>query len=269
LQYGVSVLRHDIDGPPGAPAVVLLHSSVADRRMWQPQWAPLLGAGFRVVRVDFQGYGQTPAPVETYDNAADVIEVLDHLGLHRVSVVGASFGGRVGQELAARWPDRVDRLVLLCAARAGHPSTKDIEAFAAREEELIEAGELDEAVALNVRTFVGPAASEEARALVTRMQRHSFEVQLAGPAVESSTVEYSIADIVAPTMVVSGAHDLDYFTGIADVLAASIPGATHTRLDWAGHLPSIEDPGRLNPLLLDFLAAGRPRPSRPPGPRGL
>jgi 3-oxoadipate enol-lactonase len=254
LQYGVSVLRHDIDGPPGAPAVVLLHSSVADRRMWQPQWAPLLGAGFRVVRVDFQGYGQTPAPVEMYDNAADVVEVLDHLGLERVSVVGASFGGRVGQELAARWPDRVDRLVLLCAARAGHPSTKDIEAFAAREEELIEAGELDEAVALNIRTFVGPKADDATRALVAQMQRHSFEVQLAGPDVQSSTVEYDIATITAPTLVVSGAHDIDYFIGISEVLAQRIPGARHRHLDWAGHLPSLESPAQLNPVLLDALA---------------
>jgi 3-oxoadipate enol-lactonase len=254
LQYGVSVLRHDIDGPPGAPAVVLLHSSVADRRMWQPQWAPLLGAGFRVVRVDFQGYGQTPAPVETYDNAADVVEVLDHLGLDRVSVVGASFGGRVGQELAARWPGRVDRLVLLCAALAGHPSTKDIEAFAAREDELIEAGDLDAAVALNVRTFVGPAATEETRALVAEMQRHSFEVQLAASD-ETGPVRapYELSAITAPSLLVSGAYDLPDFRAIAADLAARLADARLVELDWAGHLPSLERPDIVNGILIDFL----------------
>lgn len=251
------LLLHDIDGPADAPAVVLLHSSVCDRRMWQPQWAPLLGAGFRVVRVDFQGYGQTPAPAESYDNARDVLDVLDHRGLDRVSVVGASFGGRIGQELAARWPDRVSRLVLLCAAMVGHPSTADIEAFAGREDALLEAGELDEAVALNVRTFVGPDADGETRALVAQMQRHAFDVQLAGPDVEGSTVDYDVAAITAPTLVVSGGHDVDYFIEIAEVLAGRIPGARHTHLDWAGHLPSLENPRRLTPLLLDFLTRVR------------
>jgi pimeloyl-ACP methyl ester carboxylesterase len=245
------LLAHDVEGA-GDP-VVLLHSSVCDRRMWQPQWGPLRDAGFQVVRVDFQGFGQTPAPVTEYDNAADVIEVLDHLGLQRVTVVGASFGGRVAQELSARWPDRVTSLVLLCAAMAGHPSTPDIEAFSNREDELLEQGALDEAVALNVRTFVGPAASEEARALVAEMQRHAFEVQLAGPDVSSSTVEYDLSAVTARTLVVSGAHDVDYFVQIAEVLTDRIPGATHIHLDWAGHLPSLEDPERLNPVLLDFL----------------
>jgi 3-oxoadipate enol-lactonase len=251
-------LAYDIQGPSDAPAVLLLHSSVCDRRMWQPQWAPLLGAGFRVVRVDFQGYGETPAPVPpenngTYDNARDVCDVLDHLGIATASVVGASFGGRVAQELAARWPDRVSRLVLLCAAMAGHPSTAGIRAFWERENGLLDSGDVDAAVVLNVQTFLGPDADAQTRALVAEMQRHAFEVQLAAADVESSTVEYDIAGITAPTLVVSGGQDVDFFVEVAAFLADRIPGAAHTHLDWAGHLPSLENPARLNPLLLEFL----------------
>lgn len=247
------LLARDIDGPDTGRPVILLHSSVCDRRMWQPQVAPLTGAGFRVVRVDFQGYGDTPPPSEPYDNARDVIDVLDALGLERVAVVGASFGGRVGQELAARWPDRVDTLVLLCAAMVGHPPTAAIERFATREDELLEAGDVDEAVALNIRTFLGPAASDDTIDLVARMQRHVFEVQLPAPDIAASTVEYDLAAITATTTVVSGGHDVDYFQQIAEVLTARIPGARQVSLDWAGHLPSLESPDRLNPVLLDAL----------------
>ncbi len=260
------LLAHDIDGDGDAPAVVLLHSSVGDRRMWQPQWDPLRDAGFRVVRVDFQGYGETPAPVVEYDNAADVVDVLDHLGLDRVAVVGASFGGRVGQELAARWPDRVDRLVLLCAAMATDQSTEErlptdaIEAFSRGEQELLEHGALDEAVQLNLRTFLGPAATDETRALVAEMQRHNFEVGLAAPDVPSSTVDYDLAAVTARTLVVSGAHDVDYFVHVAEVLAERIPGAARIHLDWAGHLPNLEDPSRLTRLVLDFLPGTSPTP---------
>jgi pimeloyl-ACP methyl ester carboxylesterase len=247
------LIVYDIDGPDDGPPVVLLHSSVCDRRMWQPQVGPLADAGFRVVRVDFRGYGETPPPSQPYDNARDVLDVLDALGLGRVAVVGASFGGRVGQELAARWPDRVDTLVLLCAAMAGHPPTADIETFVTQEDELLEAGEVDRAVALNIRTFLGPAADDDTMDLVARMQRHAFEVQLSAPDVQASTVDYDLAAITATTVVVSGRHDVDYFQQISEALTARIPDATHLALEWAGHLPSLESPDRLNPILLHAL----------------
>jgi pimeloyl-ACP methyl ester carboxylesterase len=64
-----------------------------------------------------------------------------------------------------------------------------------------------------------------------------------------------VATINAPTLVVSGAHDLQHFQNIAAVLATQIPKARHVHLPWAGHLPSLERPSEINMLILDFLAA--------------
>jgi 3-oxoadipate enol-lactonase len=247
------LLAHDIDG--AGDSVALLHSSVGDRRMFAAQWEPLLAAGYRVLRVDFRGAGETPAPTGPHNHADDLRDVLDEYEISRVALVGSSFGGRVAQEFAARWPDRVSRLVLLCAARAGHPETPDISAFAEQESELIDAGDLAAAVALNVTTFLGPEADDATRDLVARMQLHNFEVQLAGPEVDSTEVDYDVAAITAPTLVVSGGHDLAYFNQIAEYLGQQIAAARVVRLDWAGHLPSLEDPARLNPVLLDFLGS--------------
>ncbi|MFD0560895.1 alpha/beta fold hydrolase [Kitasatospora saccharophila] len=52
-------ITHEVAG--SGPAVVLLHSSVCDRRMWDGQWDALRGAGYRVLRCDFRGFGETPA----------------------------------------------------------------------------------------------------------------------------------------------------------------------------------------------------------------
>jgi 3-oxoadipate enol-lactonase len=68
-------------------------------------------------------------------------------------------------------------------------------------------------------------------------------------------VDHDIAAITARTLVVAGAHDVDYFQIIAEHLARTIPGAQYVLLDWASHFPSLEDPTRLNPILLDFLNA--------------
>jgi pimeloyl-ACP methyl ester carboxylesterase len=244
-------LAYDDQG--SGPAAILLHSSVCDRRMWDPQWQLLLDAGYRVVRCDFRGHGETPAPTEPFNAADDVLALLDHLELPTATVIGSSYGGRVAQELAARWPSRVDTLLLLCAASRALTPTEAIQAFGRREDELLEAGDIDGATQLNVDTFVGPAASPEARAFVAEMQRRAFEIQLAAEDVAMVDADFDLSKITARTVVVSGDFDVDYFQSVADYLAASIPGALRVALPWAGHLPSIEDPEIANPLIMTWL----------------
>jgi 3-oxoadipate enol-lactonase len=240
-------LAHDVVG--SGPAVVLLHSSVCDRRMWEPFDA----AGFTQIRPDFRGFGESPFPSEPWDNAEDVIALADSLGIEQFSVVGASMGGRIALEVAARRPSRVTSLVLLCSALRGFPSTPDADAFDEQEEELLDKRDLDGAADLNVRTWLGPLATNEARARVAEMQRHNFEVQIDAPEVAPRRADFEISAITARTLIVSGDHDLRMFGQIADFVAGQIPGAQRVSLDWAGHLPSVESPERLNPVVLDFL----------------
>jgi 3-oxoadipate enol-lactonase len=246
------LLTHEIAGD--GPAVLLLASSAADARMWDPQWGPL-AAAHRVLRCDFRGFGRTPLPSEPYRDADDVLRLLDELGIERVSVVGASFGGRIALELAGEWPDRVDRLVLLCAA-ADRPPSDTLRAFGAKESALLAAGDMAGATELNVDTWLGPEAGEEVRAAVRTMQRHAFDVQLAvDPEPEAGGYEVRPERVVAPTLVVSGAHDLPDFRETAVELGAALPHARHVELPWAGHLPSLERPAEVTALILAHLDA--------------
>lgn len=256
-RVGRMTLVHDVAGT--GPAVLLLHAAACDRRMWDPQVPALLDAGYRVVRCDLRGYGDSPLPDGTYDDARDVVDLLDGLGLDRVAVVAASGGGVVAQAVAARWPDRVVALALLCTAVAGHEPGPELRAFAEREHELLDAGDVAGATELNVRTLLGSHAGDAAREILHTMQRHAFEVQLAAPAAAGSeAVPFDPAAITAPSLLVSGAHDLPDFRRIAADLATRLPGARLIELDWAGHLPSLERPDVLNPILVDFLAATWP-----------
>lgn len=254
------ILSHDDSG--SGPAVLLLHSAVCDRRMWDGQWQALLDAGHRVVRCDFRGFGDTPLADGPYAAAADVLALLDHLGIESTAVVGASYGGRIGLTVAALRPQAVTALALLGAGRPGHEPSEAVRAFGAEEEALVEADDIDGAVELNVRTWLGPEADEETRAFVRRMQRHNFEVQweaTGGPEKE----ETDLARITAPTLAVAGAHDLPDYRTIAAELPALLPNARHVRhleLPWAGHLPSLERPAEVAALLTEFLrepTAGR------------
>ncbi|MGH3424358.1 MAG: alpha/beta fold hydrolase [Nocardioidaceae bacterium] len=220
--------------------VVLLHAGVCDRRMWGPQARDLADAGYRVVLPDLCGFGRTPAPVHPQSDADDVIAVLTELGIERTALVGASYGGAVAAEIAARFPARVGALVLLSSALATHEPSSELRAFAAREDDLLEAGDVDGAVELNVATWLGPEADEQTRDDVRRMQRRAFDLQLHADEVEEIEHEFDPGTIVAPTLVVSGAHDLVDFGQIADELGRRIGDARREQLDWAGHLPTLE-----------------------------
>lgn len=239
------------DGPP----VVLLHAGVADRRMWDHQAEALRTAGYRAVRPDLRGYGQTPAGRAPWDPVADVLEVADSLALDRFALVGASAGGAVALQLAARVPGRVAALVLLCPAAPDLDPSEELRQVWRTEARLVDAGDLDGAVDLTVRTFVGPEADDDVRALVAEMQRRAYHLQLVDGAAEEQdgADDLDLAVVGAPTLTVSGDRDLPDFGDVARRVAAAVPDGEHVALPWAGHLPSLERPAVTSRLVLGHL----------------
>ena len=216
-------------------------------------WPVLADAGYRVVRCDFRGYGETPVPQGPNNDASDVRALLGELGVGPVAVAGASGGGKVALEIAARWPRQVTALALVCAGMPGHEPTDALRRFWQREGELIDAGDIAGAVELNVATWLGPEADQATRERVRLMQRHAFEVQLAAPEeYEPAEVAVDLGAITAPSLVVSGAKDLPDFRLIAARLTALLPGARPVELPWAGHLPTLERPQELSAMLTAF-----------------
>ncbi|MEV7476814.1 MULTISPECIES: alpha/beta fold hydrolase [Streptomyces] len=244
-------LTHDVAGD--GPVLVLLHSGVCDRRMWDAQWPALIDGGYRPVRCDLRGFGETPAPDRPHSDAEDVLALLDGLGIARAAVVGSSYGGQVALEIAARWPDRVSAMVLLCPALPGHEPSAELRALGEREEALLETGDIVGATELMVDTWLGPDAAESAREAVRQMQRHAFEVQLAAEEFEPDEAVADLTAVQAPCLVLSGAHDLADFRQIAGRLPHLLANADHVELPWAGHLPSMERPSAVTDLLIGFL----------------
>ncbi|NML50504.1 alpha/beta hydrolase [Streptomyces sp. R302] len=250
-------LSHDVAGS-GPRTVVLLHSGVCDRRMWDGQFQALADAGHRVVRCDLRGFGDTPVDAP-HLHADDVRDLLDALGVDRAVLVGSSFGGEVALDIAVRHPGRTEALALLCAgAPVEHEAGPELRAFFTREEALLEAGDVDAATALNVDLWCGPEAGPEARALVHAMQRRAFELQLPVPeeldARPSGVTEGDLRGVTVPALVATGAHDVPDFGVIGDRLAALLPAARRVELDWAGHLPALERPEETLALLTDYLS---------------
>jgi 3-oxoadipate enol-lactonase len=245
------------------PAVVLIHAGICDSRMWDPQWG-VLTREHRAMRLDLRGYGRSPLEPGPLCHGQDVLDAMDRHDFPQAALVAASMGGAVALDIALAAPERVGALALLDPALDGFTFSPGLLARWEEEETAIERGDLDRAVELNVRLWVdGPerppgSAPADVRALVTQMQRHAFELQLAaGDGVEdrmlSTGMAQRLAEITAPALVLCGEHDVPDFREIAELLARSLPNGRAETVPGAAHLPSMEQPELVEDLLVPFL----------------
>ena len=103
------------DGPPDAPAVLLIHGTGAGTAWWDPV-IPQLAGTRRVIRVDLAGHGRSASPAGGYDVPAQARRagtVLERLGAGRVTVIGHSTGGSVATALAEQRPAVVGHTPML------------------------------------------------------------------------------------------------------------------------------------------------------------
>ncbi len=161
--------RYEIVGPRGAPVVVVLggisatrHVATTDEDPTPGWWDSIAGRGraldtgkFRILGVDFldggrRSDGRPQRIVTTHDQAANVAEILDELGIDRIhAFVGASYGGMVALAFAERYAHRVDRLVTISAPHEPHPMSTALRALQRRIVQLgLDTGAPDQALAI-------------------------------------------------------------------------------------------------------------------------
>jgi 3-oxoadipate enol-lactonase len=246
------------------PAVVLLHAGICDSRMWDAQWETFTRS-HRVLRFDLRGYGRSPLEAGSYSHARDVLDLLAEHGMDRAALVGVSGGGRIALELAIERPELVTALVLVGSGLPGHQWSDALHAVWREEEAAFDAGDLDAAVEVSLRTWVdGPRrrpdeVEQPVRESVGVMQRRAYELERAldGQAEEEPLVPdlaERLSEIRAPTLVLVGEEDVADIHAIAQRLAAEIPGARFETIAGAGHVPNMERPEEFDRLVLGFLA---------------
>jgi 3-oxoadipate enol-lactonase len=251
---------YDVHGE--GPAVALVHAGVADSRMWEPQLDAFSGA-HTVVRVDLPGFGRSPLEGTEVSYRAAILDALDSAGIDEAAIVGVSLGGSASLELAIESPERVTALVLVGTGLAGHAWSDEVEAFGAEEEEALGRGDLDAAIEANLRMWLaGPRRTLDAidpaiRERVGEMQRDAFLLQEGHDDIRAVRLDppasQRLAEVSAPTLIVTGDEDVQDIHEIADGLMAEIPEARRATIAEAAHLPNLERPEEFNRIVLGFL----------------
>ncbi len=222
------------------PPLVLVHGLSASGRWWAKN-LPALADHFRTYVIDLVGFGRSRARRRFVlgEAAASLARWLDAIGVERADIVGHSMGGFIAADLAADFPRRVSRLVLVDAAALP-----------------IEYGRLRHAIGLarSLRytpiRFLPLLATDAARAGPVTLWKAANELI-------ASDISEKIARIAAPTLVVWGEHDALVPLGIGQRLAQTIPSARLAVIPGAGHNPMWDRPEAFNQEVLDFLLAER------------
>lgn len=253
-------VAHSVAGPSGAPVVVLSNSLGATRAMWDPQ-VPALAERFRVVTYDTRGHGGSPAPAGPYaldDLVDDVVALLDSLGVARAHVAGLSLGGMTALRLAAREPDRVAGLAVLCSSARTEPQGFLDRAALARSE-----GTASFAPAVVSRWLTPPFAAGHPD-LVARLEAMVAGADDEGYAACAEVVAgidlvADLGRIGAPTLVVAGAEDPALPPAHQEQIAAGISGAQLLTVSPGAHLANLEQPQQVtSALLAHFESTGEP-----------
>jgi pimeloyl-ACP methyl ester carboxylesterase len=251
--------------------VLLLHGFPDTHAVWRHQVPALTGAGLRVIAPDLRGRGESGRPVAVADyeirhSVADMVCVLDELGVERAHVVGHDFGAAVAWMLATLHPDRVDHLAVMSV---GHPATAQRWTIEQREKAwytlLFQFEDVAERLLMrddwrlfrewlrdegDVEQYVADLGRDGALTAGLRWYRanRAPQRQLEPPP--------SLPPVTAPTLGIwsSGDHYLTEDRMVASGQHVTGPWR-YERLDGISHWMQLDAPRRVNELLLEFLAA--------------
>jgi len=123
------VKLHYIDFAGDGPTIVLLHGLTANAHAFDGLVAAGLAPAYRLVSPDLRGRGLSDHPAFCYalqEHAEDILGLLDHLGIEKAVLGGHSFGGLLSIYMAANYPERVERLIILDAAAQMNPKAAEM-----------------------------------------------------------------------------------------------------------------------------------------------
>jgi len=248
-------IAYRFDGPVDGPVLLVANSLMANGSMWD--WnVPALADRYRILRYDKRGHGRSsvvPGPYSIGQLADDAVGLLDALNIEKAHFMGLSIGGMIGQQLGARYPERILSLSLCNTASEMPPRSLWEDRFQiARTQGL--AGLVDGTIN---RWFTAPfiaRAPQDIEKVRQMIMGTNLEGYIGcGSAVRDMAQSTMLLKIKAPTLVLSGRHDPACTVEQGIVLNRLIDGSQMVIIEDAAHLSNIEQPAVFNQAVRTFI----------------
>jgi 3-oxoadipate enol-lactonase len=256
---GISI-NYQIDNEDADGGTIVLINGLADDLLsWGFQIPAFVNAGYRVLRFDNRGIGQSDKPTGPYSSkmlADDAKALVDHLGITGFHLMGVSMGGMISAEYALAYGSDLKSLTLACTYGKADAFCQTMFAMWADLAKAVSIPFVMRDVAL--WAFTGPFFSERpadaaefAEAMASLdMSLDAYLAQLA--VIQNHDVLDRMATIKIPTLVLAGEEDILIPVRLSRQLQQAIPGAS-----WAttpgGHACLWETPDPFNAAFIDFV----------------
>ena len=248
-------IAYRFDGPKDGRVLLMANSLMANGSMWD--WnVPALADRYLILRYDKRGHGQSgvsPGPYTIAQLADDAVGLLDALGIAKAHFMGLSIGGMIGQQLGARFPERIYSLSLCNTASEMPPRSLWEERFEIARTQGI-AGLVDGTIK---RWFTAPFIErapsdiEKVRQMILATNADGY--MGCGSAVRDMAQSTMLLKIKTPTLVLSGEYDPACTVDQGTVLHRLIAGSKMVVLKDAAHLSNIEQPAAFNRSVREFI----------------
>ena len=237
------------------PQVVFLHGA------YGLTWDPFLDAlAERSTVYAPEHPGTTPGDpdgIKPLDNLWDLVlyydELFAQLGLQNPAVIGHSFGGMVAAEIAANYPQRIGKLVLVSPIGLWRDDIPVKNWMILPLEEVVKAAFYDQSGPLARQMLSVP---EDERAAQDAQIRTTWALACTGKfiwPIPDKGLTKRIHRIVSPTLIVWGSEDKLVPPAYAHEFGSRIAGSRIEMVEQAAHLPQLEQPERVSGLIQDFL----------------
>ncbi|MGH6923776.1 MAG: alpha/beta fold hydrolase [Propylenella sp.] len=252
-----TTLRARVEGKPGAPWVVLVHSLGTGLDLWDPQVAAF-GVDYRILRYDMRGHGGSDAPAGSYtmrNLADDLLDLLRHFAIARAHVVGISLGALTALEVAIRQPPEISSIAV-CDSRADMPP-EFAKAIDDRNRLIREKGMAAIADAMPER-WLTPATLQNRPAIADKIRKMVLAASVEGfvgcsEAIKSAGLMDRIGAIRLPSLFVAADQDSGLPIEVMRAMQAKVPGSGFAVIPAASHLSNLEQPEVFNAILLQYL----------------
>jgi 3-oxoadipate enol-lactonase len=248
-------MAYRFDGPEGGRVVMMSHSLMVDHTMWDLN-VPALADRYRVLRYDTRGHGRsatTPGPYSIGLLAEDAVGLLDALDIRQAHFVGLSLGGMIGQQVGARFPDRVYSLSLCDTASEWPIRSVWDERFSIVASQGM-AGLLDSTIQRWFTADYIPRNPEVVEWVRQMISRNGVEGYIAcASAVRELAQTVMLLKVKAPALILVGRKDSACTVEQAQVIHRMLDDSQMIVFEDAAHLSNIEQSKAFNDALRTFI----------------